>query len=137
MSSSRIDALTQWAAQHHGLDHATLRLSAAGGDATRARTRRPPQGTRSRRAGSRHGRMRAYILNKFLVEPCVFISRDGTTGTSKEDREGGKGAKQHPYAQTGEATLDVLVPHMPLQSEIVTVILNQFRDVAMKSHEMT
>lgn len=34
MSSSRIDALTQWAAQQHGLDHATLRLSAAGGDAS-------------------------------------------------------------------------------------------------------
>ena len=34
MSSSRIDALTQWAAQHHGLDRATLRLSAAGGDAS-------------------------------------------------------------------------------------------------------
>lgn len=34
MSSSRIDALTQWAAQHHGLDSATIRLSAAGGDAS-------------------------------------------------------------------------------------------------------
>ena len=81
--------------------------------------------------------MRAYFLYKYLVEPCVFIIRDGSAGTSKEDREGGKGAKRYAHAQTGEATLDGLVPHTPPQSEIVTVILNQVRDVAMKSHEMT
>lgn len=34
MSSSRIDALTQWAAQHHGLEPAHIQLAPAGGDAS-------------------------------------------------------------------------------------------------------
>lgn len=34
MSSSRIDALTQWAAQHHGLAPAHIQLAPAGGDAS-------------------------------------------------------------------------------------------------------
>ncbi len=34
MSSSRINALTQWAAQQHGLDSAAIQLSPAGGDAS-------------------------------------------------------------------------------------------------------
>ena len=64
-------------------------------------------------------RLRRADRDQILLEPCVFISRGGTAGTAKEDREGGKEAKAQTHAQAGKATLDGLVPHEPPNADLL------------------